>query len=135
MGHPSRIKAVSTDFKNLCVIMRENTVLPYRVANDFFDFYGQPQGLSLRLVFSFCRGRCPHRPNIKFFIILLRRIGTLRTAFPTEKSLFFNKFSVSNKRREQAPPYLEPIIFSSSLFTQKSAFAEQLQSVIGGAYP
>ena len=36
----------------LCVLKRENAVLPYGVADDFCCFHGQPQGLSLRILFK-----------------------------------------------------------------------------------
>ena len=60
--------------------------------------------------------------------------GTPRTALPTEKSYILTSVSKSWTAGASPRPtvYLLPF---SSLFTQKSAFAEQLQSVIGGAYP
>ena len=36
----------------LCVLKRENAVLPYRIAYSFCRFHGQPLGLSLRILFK-----------------------------------------------------------------------------------
>ncbi|MGN0574071.1 MAG: hypothetical protein ACI4IX_09040, partial [Acutalibacteraceae bacterium] len=54
---------------------------------------------------------------------------------PYEKSLYINRYGVANRRREQAPALLSPITFYHFTFHSKTAFAEQLQTVIGGAYP
>ena len=59
---------------------------------DLMCFHGQPQGLSLRF-FSICSGRCPHRPKVIYYIIRLRRIGSSRTANPTDMSLICSLLS------------------------------------------
>ena len=65
----------------------------------------------LVIAFSFLLFYCPFITFLLallfFYLSRLRRIGTPRTAFPTEKMLFFNKFGMTCKRREQAPalPY------------------------------
>ena len=60
-------------------------------------FYGQPQGLSLRIL-----------P----FVVHISR--NAEDSVPYEKSLFFKKFDITSKRREQAPA----LPCTSSLFTK-----------------